>query len=165
MRRFVCGVVGCRETSQRWNPEVEAMAYGVGALAARLGFAVLTGGHSGVMESALEGAKSASGLTIGILRTEDSLTANAYVDVVIPTGMGDLRNGLTAMASDVMVALPGGLGTLQEASFAADWGRPVIGWRFDWALPGMGVARTFGEVESFLAKHWLRLRGLEGHQH
>lgn len=121
-----------------------------GGYAAMQGFVVLTGGHTGVMAAAAEGAHLADGLTIGMLKTDDHDDANEHIDIVIPTGMGIARNALTAMAADCIVALPGGLGTLQEASFALEYGRPVLSWHSNIELDGMDHARTEGDVQAWL---------------
>ena len=44
--------------------------------------------------------------------------ANGWVDVAIATGMGEIRNGLIVRASDAVVAVGGGAGTLSEIGFA-----------------------------------------------
>ncbi len=46
------------------------------------------------------GAKEAGGRTVGILRTYNRHDANQYVDVVIPSGLGDGRNVLVATAGE-----------------------------------------------------------------
>jgi uncharacterized protein (TIGR00725 family) len=54
-------------------------------------------------------------------------SANGWVDVAVATGLGELRNGLIVRASDTLVAVGGGAGTLSEIAFALKAGRPVIG--------------------------------------
>ena len=50
-----------------------------GALLARGGATVVTGGLGGVMQAASKGALGAGGLTIGFLPGQDSSEANEYV--------------------------------------------------------------------------------------
>jgi uncharacterized protein (TIGR00725 family) len=95
-------------------------------LAAR-GAVVVTGGLGGVMEAACRGAKAAGGRTIGILPSDDRANANAWVDVAVPTGLGEGRNALVVRAADAVVALAGGYGTLSEIALALRLGRPVVG--------------------------------------
>jgi uncharacterized protein (TIGR00725 family) len=104
-----------------------ALAEEVGAQLVDLGAAVVTGGLGGVMEAACRGAKSRLGLTIGLLPGLDRDEANGWVDVAIATGLGELRNGLVVRASDALVAIGGGAGTLSEIGFALKIGRPVVG--------------------------------------
>src|SRR5215467_1370354 len=126
MRHFVCAVVGGKETNSRWSAALATNAFFVGEEIARLGWAVLTGGLSGVMREAARGAKAAGGVTLGLLPGTEHQAGNEYLDYVLPTSFGIGRNVLTACACDVMVGLAGGSGTLEEMLFAVDFGRPVI---------------------------------------
>lgn len=99
----------------------------VGAELARRGAVVLTGGLGGVMEAASRGAKAAGGLTIGILPSEDRTGANPWIDVALPTGMGEGRNVLLVRAADAVVAVAGEFGTLSEIALALRLGKPVVG--------------------------------------
>src|SRR2546428_12864236 len=86
------------------------------------------------MEHAARGARSAGGLTIGLLPGEDPSEANEYIDVAIASGLGHARNAILARTADGVVALGGGLGTLSEIALALRNGRPTAGiqtWRFD----------------------------------
>ena len=103
------------------------MAEEVGGLLAEGGAVLVCGGLGGVMEAACRGAKSKLGLTVGLLPGLDRSAANGWVDVAVATGLGELRNGLIVRASDALVAVGGGAGTLSEIAFALKLGRPVIG--------------------------------------
>jgi len=95
---------------------------------------LICGGLTGVMEHAARGARSAGGLTIGLLPGEDPTEANEYIDVAIASGLGHARNAILARTADGVVALGGGLGTLSEIALALRNGRPTVGiqtWRFD----------------------------------
>ena len=95
---------------------------------------LICGGLTGVMEHAARGARSAGGLTIGLLPGEDPTEANEYIDVAIASGLGHARNAILARTADGIVALGGGLGTLSEIALALRNGRPTVGiqtWRFD----------------------------------
>jgi len=104
-------------------------AYEVGHIAASKGFAVLTGGRTGVMEHALKGAKDAGGITIGVIPSYNKSEANDYCDIIIPTGMGHGRNAVVASSGDVCVSVGGGLGTLSEIAIAKKLGRMVISYK------------------------------------
>jgi hypothetical protein len=99
----------------------------VGRLLAEAGAVVVCGGLGGVMEAACRGAAGAGGLTVGILPGDDRAQANAWVRVVIPTGLGELRNGLVVRAAESLIALGGEYGTLSEVALALKLGRPVVG--------------------------------------
>jgi len=120
--------------------EQERDAELVGGDLAAAGAVVVCGGLGGVMAAACRGAQAAGGLTIGLLPGDDRSAANAWVTVAVPTGMGELRNGLVVRASDAVIAVGGGFGTLSEIALALKLGRPVVGLRtWDIAAP---VARV-----------------------
>ena len=99
----------------------------MGRLLAEGGAAVVCGGLGGVMEAACRGAKSAGGATIGILPGADRAAANPFVDVAVPTGLGEARNALVVRAADGVIAVGGGYGTLSEIAFALKAGKRVVG--------------------------------------
>jgi len=111
-----------------------AAAERVGELLVDGGFRLLTGGLGGVMEAAALGARRsaryAPGDTIGLLPGDDPSDASPAIDVALPTGMGDLRNGLVARA-DALVAIGGGAGTLSEIALAWVFRRLVVALRVD----------------------------------
>jgi uncharacterized protein (TIGR00725 family) len=79
------------------------------------------------MEAASRGAKAEGGTTIGILPTGERADANPWVDVAIPTGLGEARNALVVRAADAVVAVAGEFGTLSEIALALKLGKPVVG--------------------------------------
>jgi uncharacterized protein (TIGR00725 family) len=99
----------------------------VGREIARRGAVLVCGGLTGVMEAAAMGAKEMGGLTLGIIPGEDPSTANPYIDIVIPTGLGIARNVLVVSAGQAVIAVGGKLGTLSEIAIALAKGKPVIG--------------------------------------
>ena len=122
------GVIGPNQ--QRVNdvipPEALRAAEEVGRLVAERGGVVVTGGLAGVMAAASRGAKAGGGLTIGILPDIDRRTANTYVDIALPTGLGRARNLFTARACHVLIMIGGGSGTLNELTIAYAEARPVV---------------------------------------
>jgi hypothetical protein len=122
MRRPQATVIGDSDAS----PAVLRLAETVGALLARLGITLITGGRGGVMEAASRGATEAGGLTIGIVPSAHFDHANPCCTVVIPTGLGHARNVLTALAGDVVIVIGGGAGTLSEIAFAWIHARPIL---------------------------------------
>jgi uncharacterized protein (TIGR00725 family) len=105
----------------------DAAAEQIGREVAEAGGVLVCGGLGGVMEAACRGASVAGGLTIGLLPGSDRHSANRWVKVVIPTGLGELRNGLIVRACDVLIAVGGEYGTLSEVAFALKLGLPVVG--------------------------------------
>ena len=88
---------------------------------------VVCGGLAGVMEAACRGAKDAGGATLGILPGLDRSDANPYVDVAVPTGLGEARNALVVRAADALIAVGGEWGTLSEIALAMRAGKRVVG--------------------------------------
>lgn len=103
------------------------LAEEVGRELARRGAVVVTGGLGGAMEAASRGAKAEGGTTLGILPTHERTDANQWVDVAVPTGLGEGRNALVVRAADVVVAVAGEFGTLSEIALALRLGTPVVG--------------------------------------
>jgi uncharacterized protein (TIGR00725 family) len=120
------------------DAEEERLAEEVGRLLAERGAVVLCGGLGGVMAAVARGAAGAGGLCVGLLPGTDAEAAAPAVGVAIPTGLGELRNGLLARACAAMVAIGGGYGTLSEISLALRLGRPVVGLR-TWELRRAGA--------------------------
>ncbi len=116
-------VIGGAEAS----PEEMAMAAAVGRELARRGAILICGGRGGVMEAACRGAKSAGGLTVGVLPGTTRAEANPYVDIPIVTGMGEARNVIIIRTARAVIAIGGSYGTLSEIAYALHYGVPVIG--------------------------------------
>ena len=151
-------VVGSGEPA---TPHVEA-AERVGRALAERGAVVVTGGLGGVMEAASRGAREAGGTTVGILPGADRSAANPYVQVAIPTGLGEARNALVARAADALIAVGGSWGTLSEIALALRAGKRVVGlssWEVrDPETPSDGVVAATGPLEAVE----LALDGLDG---
>lgn len=122
----------CGESNPKTS--LEEIAFEVGRGIAERDAVLICGGMTGVMEHAARGVRSAGGLAVGLLPTEDAADANRYVDIAIPTGLGHARNAILALAADGIIAIGGGLGTLSEIALALRNRKPAIGirtWRFD----------------------------------
>jgi len=139
-------VVGPGEAS----PDELHTAEEVGAGLAAAGAVVVTGGLGGVMEAACRGARSRRGRTLGILPGDDRDAANGWVEIAVPTGMGELRNGLVVRAADAVVAIGGGHGTLSEIALALKLGRPVVGLG-TWEVHGVDHTSTPEEALALIA--------------
>lgn len=129
------------------RPEDLEHAEAAGRRLGELGAIVVTGGRGGVMEAACRGAKDGGGRTVGILPGLDRSGANAFLDVALPTGLGELRNGLVARAAEAVVAVGGAWGTLAEIAFARAAGKPVFGVG-SWELGEDGVVAVESGAEA-----------------
>ena len=123
MDRIYVAVVGAGACDERIAAAAEEVGRGLG----RAGAVLVCGGRGGVMESACRGAKAAGGLTVGILPGEERREANPFVDVALPSGLGEARNALVVRAADAVIAIAGEFGTLSEIALALKMGKPVIG--------------------------------------
>ena len=126
--RLQVGVVGPGESA---TPEICALAREVGRLLAERGALVLTGGLGGVMAAAAEGAAAAGGLSVGLLPGTDRGDGNAHSTVLLPTGLGEVRNAVLVRSADGLVAVGGSWGTLSEIALAHRYDVPVVcleGW-------------------------------------
>ncbi|KPJ69157.1 MAG: DNA-binding protein [Syntrophobacter sp. DG_60] len=128
MRKIVIGVVGGGEATKR----DKRYAYELGALIAKEGWILLNGGRSaGIMEASSKGCKEHGGITLGILPDKNSTEASRYIDIQILTGMGDARNVIVALSSDIIIACKGRAGTISEIALALKNKREVILLDFD----------------------------------
>lgn len=104
------------------------------------------------MEAACRGAKDGGGTTVGILPGSDRGEANEFVDVAIPTGLGEARNALVVRAADALIAVGGGYGTLSEIALALKAGKRVVGLG-SWDIDGVErVDAPAAAVEAVLAE-------------
>lgn len=124
---LIVGVMG----SHGEEPDVREQARLLGEAIARRGHVLLTGGGTGLMKAASEGAHGAGGLVIGILPNDRQRPMNGYpnefVDIAVYTGMYEGRNVINAKTPHCLIALAGGAGTLSEIALALRAGTPVIG--------------------------------------
>jgi uncharacterized protein (TIGR00725 family) len=99
----------------------------VGRLLAAAGAIVVCGGLGGVMQAVSEGVAERGGSSIGLLPGRKRSDANAFLSIALPTGLGEARNWLVVCASDVVIAIGQGYGTLSEIALALRSGRHVVG--------------------------------------
>lgn len=165
-RMKTVSVIGSNDAT----PDEAALAFGLGEALGALSCHLVCGGRGGVMERVAAGFREAraaggrGGVVIGILPEADAGSANAHLDVAIPTGLGFHRNGIVPLAGEAVIAVGGGAGTLSEISFAWMYGRPIalLG-ESGWADRLAGAAldhrrpeplRRFTDVEGAVV--WLR---------
>ena len=137
-KRVIVGVMGGGSA----DAAQAERAYRLGQLIATEGWVLLNGGRrAGIMEASARGAYEQGGLTVGILPDADTRHMSPCIQIPILTGMGSARNTINALSSHVMVACPGGAGTLSEIALALKHGRPVV-------LMGMEVGDLFAEYQA-----------------
>lgn len=121
------------------TPAQERAAEAIGRALGEAGAIVVTGGGPGVMAAACRGARDAGATTVGLLPGGERSDANPWVSVALPTGLGELRNGLVVRAADALVAVGGSYGTLSEIALALRAKLPLVGLD-TWDIPGVEVA-------------------------
>ena len=77
---------------------------------------VYGGANSGIMERLAQGAKETGGHVVGVVPSilESRRRVSRWVDEVVPCNDLNDRKALMVEQSDILVALPGGVGTLDE---------------------------------------------------
>jgi uncharacterized protein (TIGR00725 family) len=120
---FYIGVAGASQPAAPLLGAAEAL----GRRLAEAGAVVVCGGGTGVMTAVCRGARAAGGTTVGLLPGSDRREGNPHLEVALPTGLGQGRNLLLVRASDALVAVGGGFGTLAEVALALRTGVPVVG--------------------------------------
>jgi uncharacterized protein (TIGR00725 family) len=168
VRRKIVGVMGSGS-----EPHA-ARATALGAWLATAGYHLLTGGGGGVMASvsrAFAETEGRAGAVIGVLPAAADTPQspppgypNPWVEIAIATHLAarggdgaDLlsRNHINILSADVVVALPGGAGTLSEVRLALAYGRPVAAHIARAAdLPGLpaevAVAASLDDIRAFI---------------
>ena len=140
-------VIGGREASE----EALQFAYDIGRKIAEKNAILFTGGAFGVMEAASKGASEAGGTVVGILKEDNISKMNAYVEIPIATGMGDMRNSIILRSVDGAIAVAGGYGTLSEFAFARGYEVPVVAFK-SWDIPGVIPVKNADEAIETLYK-------------
>jgi uncharacterized protein (TIGR00725 family) len=157
--KVIIGVMGPAACDNGTASAARAIGRGI----AQRGAVLLTGGRGGVMEAATQGAREAGGLTIGILPGTDAedTPPNPFVEIALFTGLGEARNWINVSASDAVIAVGGGFGTLSEIALALKARRPVVllgSWRLEIEgsvphlpranTPDEAVAMAFAAIEA-----------------
>lgn len=148
------GVIGAGDCP----PEVYNIAEELGSLIGKNGWVLICGGLGGVMEGAAKGCYKAGGMTVGILPGKEKDSANPFITLPIPTGLGEGRNLLVVRASDVVVAIAGGYGTLSEIGLALKMGKPVVGLETWPGINGIDYVETPQQAIDMVARHLSRLK-------
>jgi uncharacterized protein (TIGR00725 family) len=121
--RAPVGVIGPHDPTDAQYAAGEAVGRGL----AQMGFVVICGGRSGVMEAACKGVAAAGGTAIGLLPDREPSPANAYATIVLATGIGEARNAVIARAALCLVAIGDSFGTLSEVALGRQFGKLIVG--------------------------------------
>jgi uncharacterized protein (TIGR00725 family) len=128
------GIIGGNAPDAKSQKNAERM----GELIAQNGYILVNGGMKGVMEASARGAKSAGGFVIAIIPGKSREDANPFSDIIIPTGLGYMRNPMVVLNSDILVAINGSYGTLSEIAYSKIYNRMVFGldtWDIEGVIP------------------------------
>lgn len=174
MRRPVVGVMGSSTVAHTERAEP------LGRWLAQIGVHLLTGGGLATMEAvcrAFAGVAERKGLILGVLPGLVSKPTprpipptgypNEYVDIAIFTHLAALgatgsdplsRNHINVLSSDVVIALPGSVGTANEVDLALQYGKPVIAFlaaasEIEGLSPSARIEPDFGRVQEFVRQH------------
>ncbi len=127
MKNIIRPIVGVMGPGNPNNPQIEKQAELLGQHIADNQWILLTGGrNTGVMNSASKGANKAGGTVIGILPGKTEEEMSDFVTLPIKTGMGNARNAINILSSDVIVVCGMGSGTASEAALAIKHNRPLL---------------------------------------
>lgn len=122
MAKTIIGVMGAGIAT----PQDLKLAYQLGKSIAENNWVLLTGGRTGVMDAASRGATDNSGLVIGVLPSNSTLGMSEAVDLPIVTDLGNARNNINVLSSNVVIACGMGLGTASEVALALKNHQPTI---------------------------------------
>jgi uncharacterized protein (TIGR00725 family) len=134
-------------------------AFEAGRLLASHGWVVVTGGLGGVMAAAASGVASVAGTAVALLPGNERSAASKGHTIVLPTGMGEMRNTLLVRSVDAVLAIGGSWGTLSEIALAARIGIPVFAVD-SWDLPGPQV-QACSSVSAAVDAIAVRMRQLD----
>lgn len=131
MERIQIGVIGSAGPEEykdsKPDPRAYTLAEDIGRLLAEKGAVLICGGKGGIMEAACRGAKSANGITVGVVAGNQRGVCNPYVDVEVVSGATNCaEESLIISMSDAMIILGGGAGTLQEIATAYRNNKPLV---------------------------------------
>lgn len=143
------GVIGSGECSQELYALARELGHGIG----RNKWVLFCGGLGGVMQAAAEGCYREGGMTVGLLPGNEKDSANPFIRLPIPTGLGEGRNLLVVRASDIVVAVAGGYGTLSEIGLALRIGKPVVGLKTWSGIDDIEYVETVEQAIGVVEKH------------
>ncbi|MCY1137177.1 dethiobiotin synthetase [Actinoplanes sp. Pm04-4] len=134
----------------------------IGREIAGRGAILLTGGLGGVMRAATEGAVDNGGTAVSLAPGSDhrhSLDQNPKATVVVPTGIGQMRNVLLVQSAHAVIAVGCNWGTVTEIGFAMRDEKVLVclrPWRIEAEQPR--IAQTAQEAVEAVFDELRRIR-------
>lgn len=145
--RSICVFCGASNGS---DPRYAAAAAATGETLARRGIRlVFGGGRLGLMGAVADAALAAGGEVVGIIPrglVEREVAHTSLTDLRVVETLHE-RKALMADLADAFIALPGGLGTLEELAEVLSWGQLELHAK---PIGLLDVAGYFGPLEAFL---------------
>ncbi|HLP58459.1 MAG TPA: TIGR00725 family protein [Candidatus Deferrimicrobium sp.] len=148
------GIIGSNMPNAQSLRNAERM----GELIALGGYILVNGGMRGVMEASARSCKDAGGFVIAITPGKSRDEGNPFSDVVIPTGLGHMRNGIVVLNSDIVVAIDGSYGTLSEIAYCKIYERIVFGLN-TWKIEGVISMPTPEAVMEKINDYFKKING------
>ncbi len=117
IRRYGLAITFFGTARDTLAPHIYQEATELSGRLAKVGYAVITGGSSGLMEAANKGAYEAGGASVGLnIRLPHEQAGNGYVTDSMTFDHFFVRKVMLAFASEVYICFPGGFGTIDEFS-------------------------------------------------
>ncbi len=129
-RKLQIGVMGSA-ADLKYTTELEIIAEKLGELIALSNNILIFGAEKdcdSLSTAACRGAKKQGGLTVGITYNKDKKVFQKDADIIISCGLdrGGGREYILALSCDVLIAVSGGSGTLNEIAVAYQGDIPII---------------------------------------
>jgi uncharacterized protein (TIGR00725 family) len=120
-------IIGAND--QTTNEKQTQFAYELGKWLMDNDYTIINGGMGGTMEACARGARTSNNFEthrmIAILPLTDYRGGNPFSGIKISTHLGLARNRLILVNADMVVAIGGGAGTLNEITIAWELGLPI----------------------------------------
>ncbi len=131
MKKIQVGIIGSAGNEeydfQKPNNAMLNAAEKLGIMFAKKNCIIVNGGKGGIMEAASRGASIAGGVVVGEISGNTRNQGNDYIDIeIVSYDQGFRGPSMLVGMCDVVVALGGGAGTLQELAVAYRMKRPVV---------------------------------------
>jgi uncharacterized protein (TIGR00730 family) len=115
LRKYTKAATFFGSARESFDPTLYQAATDLAGRLAKAGFAIITGGSSGIMKAANKGAYDAGGASVGLnIRLEDNQSINKYVTDGMTFDHFFVRKVMLTFASEVYIYFPGGYGTFDE---------------------------------------------------
>ncbi|MHB2018868.1 MAG: SLOG cluster 4 domain-containing protein, partial [Candidatus Xenobia bacterium] len=122
------GVMGAASGKGAEDPEALRISYEVGKWVAKSGCIMVTGACPGLPYAAARGALDSGGFVLGVSpayshqeHVQEYLSPDDTFDIILYSGLGFMERDITNIrASDAVILLGGGMGTLNEFTVAFD---------------------------------------------